>query len=79
MNYSSSPPAFGIWHRHGDLSAQLFFQGENKNVERGENHYKSGHVESFSYVGLVYASRRERDVAYETCGLSHCVFFTAFN
>ena len=35
-----------------------FFQGES--IERGENHYKSGHVESFSYadgeiVGLVHA------------------------
>ena len=48
-----------------------FFQGEDKSIERGENHYKSGYVESFSYadgeiVGLVHASRRERDGTYET-------------
>ena len=61
-----------------------FSQGEDKSIERGENHYKSGHVESYSYadggiVGLVHASRRERDGTYETCSLSHCVFSTAFN
>ena len=48
------------------------------------NHYKLGHVSSFSYadgeiVGLVNASRRERDVTYETWSLSHCVFSAAFN
>ena len=46
-----------------------FFQGEDNSFERGENHYKSGHVESFSFangeiVDLVHASRRERDVTY---------------
>ena len=64
-----------------------FFQVEDKSIERGENYYKSGHVESFSYasyadgeiVGLVHASRREPDVTYETCCLSLCVFSTAFN
>ena len=30
-------------------------------------------------VGLVHASRRERDGTYEACSLSHCVFSTAFN
>ena len=59
-----------------------FFQGES--IERGENHYKSGHVESFSYagveiVGLVPASHRERDGTYETRRLSYCVYATAFN
>ena len=48
-----------------------FFQGDNKTIKRGENHYKLGHVENFSYadgeiVGLVHASRRERDGTYET-------------
>ena len=62
----------------------VFFQGEDKIIKRGENHYKLGHVESFSYadgeiVGLVHASCRERDGTYETCSLSHCVFSTAFN
>ena len=52
------------------------FQGEDKSIERGENHYKSGHVESFSYADgeIVHASRRERDVTYETCSLSHYFF-----
>ena len=80
-----------IRHHHSgtDMAISLlhftaFFQGEDNSIERGENHYKSGHVESFSYadgeiVGLVHASRRERDVTYETCSLSHCVFSTAFN
>ena len=36
-----------------------FFQMEDKIIKRGENHYKLGHVESFSYadgeiVGLVH-------------------------
>ncbi|KAK7153600.1 hypothetical protein R3I94_007097 [Phoxinus phoxinus] len=40
-----------------------FFQNEEKSIKRGENHYKSGHVESCSYakgdlVGLVRASMR---------------------
>ena len=57
------------------LHFTAFFQWEDKSIERGENHYKSGHVESFSYadgeiVGLVHASRREHDVTYETCSLS---------
>ena len=61
-----------------------FFQSEEKSIKSGENHYKSGHVESFSYAdgeigGLVHASRRERDGTYESCSLSHCVFSTAFN
>ena len=61
-----------------------FFPREDKSSKRGENHYKLGHVESFSYadgeiVSLVHASRRERDIPYETCSLSHCVFSTAFN
>ena len=77
------------WNSGTDMAFSLlhltaFFQGEDKSIERGENHYKLGHVESFSYdegeiVGLVQASRRERDVTYETCSLSHCVFSTAFN
>ncbi|XP_030287897.1 myelin-oligodendrocyte glycoprotein-like isoform X2 [Sparus aurata] len=38
--------------------------GEDNSLERGEHHYKSGHVESCSHadgemVGLVHASRRE--------------------
>ena len=78
-----------IRHHHSgtgmEISAPLhrFFQGEDKSIERGENHYKSGHVQSFSYadgkiVGLLHASRRERDVTYEPCSLSSGVFSTAF-
>ena len=87
----------GIWytsqHPHLELGTEmaislllspLYFHGEEKSIERGENHYKSGHVQSFIYadgkiVGLLHASRRERDVTYETCSISHCVFSTAFN
>ena len=44
-----------------------FFQGEDNSMETGENHYESGHVESFSYndgelvVGLVHTSHREHN------------------
>ncbi|XP_075333108.1 cystatin-C-like [Odontesthes bonariensis] len=42
-----------------------FFEGERKFVSRGENHYQSGHVESFCYAGgdmsgFVHASQRDR-------------------
>ncbi len=47
------------------LHFTAFFQGQDKSIARGENHYLSGHVESFHYadgemVGLVHASRKER-------------------
>ena len=58
------------WNSETDMAIPLlhftgFFQGENKSLERGQNHYKLGHVESFSYangemIGLVHASRREQ-------------------
>ena len=77
------------WNSGTDMAISLlhftaFFQGEDKSIERGENLYNWGHVESFRYadgeiVGLVHASRRERDGKYETCSLSHCVLSTAFN
>ena len=59
-----------------------FFQVEDKSIQRGEHHYKFGHVESFNYAvweifGLVQASRRERDGTYETCSPSHYVFATS--
>ena len=65
-----------ILHQHSgtDMAISLlhftaFFQGEDNSIERGKNHYKSGHVESFSYadeeiVGLVHTSHRECDVTY---------------
>ena len=41
------------WNSGTDMAISLlhfttFFQGEDKSIERGENHYESGHVESFS-------------------------------
>ncbi|KAG5277758.1 hypothetical protein AALO_G00091050 [Alosa alosa] len=47
------------------LHFTTFFQGQEKSIDWGENHYKSGHVERFSYangeiVGVVHASRRDR-------------------
>ena len=42
-----------------------FFKDEDKSVKRGENHFKSGHVEKCTYSdgqlnGLVRASMRNR-------------------
>ena len=46
-----------IRHHHSgtDMAISLlhftaFFQGDDNCIERGENHYKSGHVESISYA-----------------------------
>ena len=43
------------WNSGIDTAVSLlhftaFFQGEDNGIERDENHYKSVHVESFSYV-----------------------------
>ena len=32
-------------------SLASFFSGEQKSLERGENHYQSDHVQSFTYSG----------------------------
>ena len=42
-----------------------FFSNEPKSISRGENHYKSGHIESFSYSdrvlrGSVHASMKNK-------------------
>ena len=42
-----------------------FFENENKSVSRGENHFKSNHVESFSasqdvLKGQVYAGMKKK-------------------
>ena len=42
-----------------------FFREEQKSIKKGENHYKSGHVESFTYShgilrGDVHASMRNK-------------------
>ena len=55
-----------------------FFQGEDKSIQRGEHHYKFGHVESFSYavgeiVGLVHASYRS-----VTAHTRHVVYLSGF-
>lgn len=42
-----------------------FFGDEKKSIQRGENHYKSSHVESFNYAekvirGEVHASMKQK-------------------
>ena len=46
-------------------SLTSFFSGEPKSIERGENHYKSDHIESFQYsngmiIGLAHASMKDK-------------------
>ena len=46
-------------------SLSSFFGEEQKSIKKGENHYKSGHVESFTYSqsilrGDVHASMRNK-------------------
>ncbi len=46
-------------------SLLTFFENEQKSISRGENHYKSKHVESFLYVkgvmkGKVHASMKKK-------------------
>ena len=48
------------WNSGADMAISLhhftaIFQGEDKSIERCENHYKSGHVESFRYADGVIA------------------------
>ena len=55
-----------------------FFQGEDKSIQRGENHYKFGHVESYSHAGgeiggLVHASYRS-----VTARTRHVVYLIVF-
>ena len=55
-----------------------FFQGEDKSIQRGEHHYKFGHVESYSHAGgeiggLVHASYRS-----VTAHTRHVVFLIVF-
>ena len=56
-----------------------FFQGEDKSIQRGDNHYKFGHVESYSHAGgeiggLVHASYRS-----VTARTRHVVFLIVFS
>ena len=49
-----------------------FFSGEPKSINRGENHYKSGHVESFHYSdgiirGSVHASMKDKSYKVTVC------------
>ena len=76
VNYSPLLLSTRMIYRHHNSGTYMaisllyftaFFQGEDNSIERDENNYKSGHVESFSYadgeiVRLVRASRREREV-----------------
>lgn len=44
-----------------------FFENENKSMSRGENHFESNHVESFSasqvvFTGQVHASMKKNSV-----------------
>lgn len=46
-------------------SLASFFADEQKSLTRGENHYKSNHVESFSYIdgiirGEIHASMKKK-------------------
>ena len=72
------------WNSGTEMAISLlhftaFFQGEDNSIDRDENHYKSGHVESFNYadgenVGLVHASRREWWIAaFKTLGGSEAL------
>ena len=50
---------------HSIVSLISFFGEEQKSIRKGENHYKSGHVESFTYSegilrGDVHASMRNK-------------------
>ena len=52
-----------------------FFEGEIKSISRGENHYKSGHVECITYAqgvlkGKVRASMKDK-VYNVTVSLDH--------
>ena len=82
--------ANGIRHhhsgRHGDLSAPLhrfFSRGRIKASKEVKNITSRGILRVMPMGRLsvlsIHASRRERDVTYETCSLSHFVFSTAFN
>ena len=58
------------------LHFTAFFQGEDKTLERGEHHYKSGHVEGFSHadgemVRFFHASRREQRYKISVSVMTH--------
>ena len=49
-----------------------FFSDEPKSINRGENHYKSRHVESFHYSdgiirGSVHASMKDKSYKVTVC------------
>ena len=54
--------------QHGDAVNRFtasFFSEEKKSIQKGENHYKSDHVEAFSYQqgilrGEVHASMKKK-------------------
>ena len=49
-----------------------FFQNEAKSIKRGENHYKSGHVESCTYTQV------SRFLKSQHAGLGFVVFLVAY-
>ena len=59
-----------------------FFAGEPKSIQRGENHYKSEHIESFHYSsgiirGSVQASMKNKSYKV-TVSDEHFVWFLLF-
>lgn len=57
-------------------SLSLFFAGEQKSLSRGENHYQSGHIESFVYDqrvirGQVKASMKKKSYKVTVSSRSH--------
>ena len=60
-----------------------FFSEEMKSISKGENHYKSDHVESFFYNadsirGQVHASMKEKYAVYDYMHL-RCIDVTFLN
>ena len=60
-----------------------YFDKETKSLKRGENHYESGHVESFSFssgiiTGSVKASMKDRTYKVTVSPTDSCLFFVLF-
>ena len=94
MNYSPLLLSTRMIYRHHNSGTYMaisllyftaFFQGEDNSIERDENNYKSGHVESFSYadgempIMSVLCAPVAGSVKSHRPTRNHCVFFTAFN
>ena len=63
------------WNQYGAIMISAltsFFSDEPKSINRGENSYKSGHIESFRYSdgiirGSVHASMKEESYKVTVC------------